>query len=127
MKEFIRSQWTKASRSLAAAKSIVETDPDSAASRAYYAAFHGVTAVLSARGMEFTKHTAVRAALHRDLIQSGALSADLGRDYDFLLDLRETADYGGVAEASPASATKAIEKARAILAALQPLLPNDAV
>lgn len=127
MKEFIHSQWTKASRSLAAAKAIVETDPDSAASRAYYAAFHGVTAVLSARGMEFTKHTAVRAALHRDLIQCGALSADLGRDYDFLLDLRETADYGGVAEASVASATKAIEKARAILAALQPLLPDGAV
>lgn len=76
--------------------------------------------------MEFTKHTAVRAALHRDLIQSGAMSADLGRDYDFLLDLRETADYGGVAEASLASATKAIEKARTILTALEPLLPDGA-
>jgi uncharacterized protein (UPF0332 family) len=127
MKEFIRSQWTKASRSLASAQAILATDPDSAASRSYYAAFHGVTAVLAGQGMEFTKHTAVRAALHRDLIQSGALSVDLGRDYDFLLDLRETADYGGVAEASLASATKAIEKARTILAALQPLLPDGDV
>jgi len=76
--------------------------------------------------MEFTKHTAVRGALHRDLIQSGALPADLGRDYDFLLDLRETADYGGVTETSLASATKAIKKANAILAALEPLLPDDA-
>ena len=126
MNEFIRSQWAKSKRSLTAAEAIFETDPDSAASRAYYAAFHGVTAVLAGRGMEFTKHTAVRAALHRDLIQSGAISADLGRDYDFLLDLRETADYGGVAEASLESAKKAIEKARAILAALDPLLPNDA-
>jgi uncharacterized protein (UPF0332 family) len=127
MKEFIRSQWMKAMRSLAAAEATLNTDPDSAASRAYYAAFHGVTAVLASRGMEFTKHTAVRAALHRDLIQSGALSVDLGRDYDFVLDLRETADYGGVAEASLTSATKAIEKARTILAALQPLLPDGAV
>ena len=127
MKEFIRSQWTKAMRSLAAAEATLDTDPDSAASRAYYAAFHGVTATLAGRGMEFAKHTAVRAALHRDLIQSGALSVDLGRDYDFLLDLRETADYGGVAEASLASATKAIEKARTILASLQPLLPDGAV
>ena len=126
MKGFIRSQWTKAMRSIAAAEATLDTDPDSAASRAYYSAFHGVTAVLAGRGMEFTKHTAVRAALHRDLIQSGALSVGLGRDYDFLLDLRETADYGGVAEASLASAKKAIEKARAILAALEPLLPNDA-
>ena len=45
------------------------------ASRAYYAAFHGVTAVLAGRGMEFTKHTAVRAALQRDLIQAGLLKA----------------------------------------------------
>jgi uncharacterized protein (UPF0332 family) len=125
MKEFIRSQWTKSIRSIAAAEAILETDPDSAASRAYYAAFHGVTAVLAGRGMEFTKHTAVRAALHRDLIQSGALPVELGRDYDFLLDLRETADYGGVAEASLASAKKVIGKARAILAALKTLLPDD--
>jgi uncharacterized protein (UPF0332 family) len=87
----------KAARSLAVAQAILATDPDSSASRVYYAAFHGVTAVLAGRGMEFTKHTAVRAALHRDLIQAGLLPADLGRDYDFLLDLRETADYGGVA------------------------------
>lgn len=126
MKEFICSQWTKAMRSLAAAEATLDTDPDSAASRAYYAAFHGVTATLAGRGREFTKHTAVRAALHQDRIQSGALCVDRSRDHDFLLDLRETADYGGVAEASLASATKAIEKARAILAALQPLVPDDA-
>lgn len=126
MKEFIRSQWTKEMRSIAAAEATLETDPNSAASRAYYAALHGMTAVLAGRGMEFTKHTAVRSALHRDLIQSGALSVDLGREYEFLLDLRETADHGGVAEASLASAKKAIEKARVILAALEPLLPDDA-
>jgi len=50
----------------------------------------------------------------------------VGQNHDFLLDLRETADYGGAPEASLASATKAIEKARAILAAIEPLLPDDA-
>ena len=122
MNEFARSQWTKAARALASAAAILDMDPDSAASRAYYAAFHGLTAVLARRGLSFTKHTAVRAALHRDLIQVGLLPADLGRDYDYLLDLRETADYGGVAEASRASAAKAIEKAAAILVALEPLV-----
>ena len=76
MNDFVRSQWAKAGRALAAAESIVETDPDSAASRAYYAAFHGVTA-----------------------------------------------DYGGVAEATRASAVRAIEKTKAMLTALKPLLP----
>ena len=123
MNDFVRSQWAKASRALAAAEAIVETDPDSAASRAYYAAFHGVTAVLASHGLSFTKHTAVRAALHRDLIQAQLLPTELGRDYDFLLDLRETADYGGVAETTRASAVRAIQKTKAILAALEPLLP----
>ena len=109
---------------MASAAVILDMDPDSAASRAYYAAFHGVTAVLAYRGLSFTKHTAVRAALHRDLIQAGLLAVDLGRDYDYLLDLRETADYGGVAEASRASAAKAIAKASAILVALEPLVPD---
>ncbi|MEI7861143.1 MAG: HEPN domain-containing protein [Planctomycetota bacterium] len=122
MNAFAQSQWNKGGRALASAAKIVDTDPDSAASRAYYAAFHGVTAVLACRGLSFTKHTAVRAALHRDLIQTALLPADLGRDYDYLLDLRETADYGGIAEASRASAEKAIAKASAILRALQPLL-----
>ena len=123
MKDFVRSQWAKSTRALAAARAIVETDADSAASRAYYAAFHGLTAVLATRGLAFTKHTAVRAALHRDLIQAELLPADVGKDYDFLLDLRETADDGGVAEATRASAVKAIEKAANILAALKQLLP----
>ena len=82
-----------------------------------------MTAVLASRGLSFTKHTAVRAALHRDLIQTRLLPTELGRDYDFLLDLRETADYGGVAEATRASAIRAIEKTKAILTALKPLLP----
>ena len=73
MKEFIRSQWTKAMRSIAAAEATLDTDPDSAASRAYYAAFHGVTAVLASRGMEFTKHTAVR---HYQSIPANVLRCD---------------------------------------------------
>ena len=46
MSEFARSQWAKAARAVASAAAILDMDPDSAASRAYYAAFHGVTAVL---------------------------------------------------------------------------------
>ena len=42
-------------------------------------------------------------------------------------DSRDRPGFIGVAEASLTSATKAIEKARAILAAIEPLLPDDAV
>jgi hypothetical protein len=51
----------------------------------------------------------------RNLDLLGHRQASLGRDDDDLLDLRETADYGGVAEAPRATTAKAIEKESAIL------------
>lgn len=41
--------------------------------RVYYAAFYAVSAVLMQDGRHFTKHAAVRSALHKDLIRPGLL------------------------------------------------------
>ena len=101
MKKFAAIEWERARRALASARQLVETDPDSAASRAYYAAFHGLTALFALRGKTFSKHSAVRAALHRELVQPGLFDKDTARDYDFLLDLREAGDYGGVTHVPP--------------------------
>ena len=115
MKEFAAAEWMRAQRSLDSARSLVQSDPDSAASRAYYAAFHALTAVLAQRGVSFSKHTEIRAVLHRDLIKAQLIALDCGRDYDFLMDLRETADYGGVTQATPANAALAVEKAERLV------------
>jgi uncharacterized protein (UPF0332 family) len=98
--------------------------PDSAASRAYYAAFHGLTAFFALRGQTFTKHTAIRAAIHRDLVQTGIIKPDVARDYDFLLDLREAGDYGGVANVSTNDAGQAAAKAENFLGVLKGLCPE---
>jgi len=124
MKEFAAIEWERAQRALASARQLVETDPDSAASRAYYAAFHALTALFALRGKTFSKHSAMRAALHRDLVQPGVLNKDMARDYDFLLDLRETGDYGGVAHVPPDSARLAADKAEAFLAAVKRICPE---
>ena len=50
MKEFAAAEWQRARRTLASGSELWETDPDSAASRAYYAAFHAVTALFALRG-----------------------------------------------------------------------------
>ena len=100
MKAFARVEWQRAQRALASARQLVESDPDSAASRAYYAAFHALTALFALRDQSFSKHTALRAAIHRDLIRPGVFPEDLGRAYDFLMDLRESGDYGGITQVS---------------------------
>jgi uncharacterized protein (UPF0332 family) len=109
---------------LASARQLIETDPDSAASRAYYAAFHALTTLFALRGQTYSKHSAIRTALHRELVQTGILNTELGRNYDFLLDLRETGDYGGLTQVTPENARLAIDKAEAFLAAVRQTCPQ---
>ena len=119
MKTFARAEWQRAQRALASARQLAESDPDSAASRAYYAAFHALTALFALRGQSFSKHSAVRAAIHRDLIRPGFFPEDLGRAYDFLMDLRESGDYGGITQVSRDDVVAGLQKAEDILNAVR--------
>ena len=124
MKEFAAVEWQRAQRTLATGKQLVQTDPDSAASRAYYAAFHAVTALFALRGQTFSRHSAIRAAMHRELVKTGQWEEKLGRAYDFLIDLRETGDYGGLTQVTTDNAQAAIEKAEAFLEAVKQTCPE---
>jgi len=53
MKEFAAVEWQRALRTLASGTQLSKTDPDSAASRAYYAAFHALAAMFALRGQTF--------------------------------------------------------------------------
>jgi len=62
----------------------------------YYAAFHAVTALFALEGKSFSKHTAVRAAVHGELVKTGRWPVELGASYNDLMSARHTGDYGGV-------------------------------
>jgi len=126
MKEFAATEWQRALRTLASGSQLVDTDPDSAASRAYYAAFHALTALFALRGQTFSKHSALRGALHRELIKTGQWSADIGRSYDFLIDMRETGDYGGLISVSQNDAAMALAKAESIIEVVKQYCPEFA-
>jgi uncharacterized protein (UPF0332 family) len=53
MKEFAQSEWQRAQRTIKTAAALIQSDPESAASRAYYAAFHALTALFALRGKSF--------------------------------------------------------------------------
>jgi uncharacterized protein (UPF0332 family) len=112
---YATEQWQRALTTIETARRIAEDDPDSAASRAFYAAFHAVTAVFSLEGREFRKHSALRAALHRDLIKTGRWPERLGVAYDFLMEMRETGDYGGPARVTAEDAKKAVDLAQNLI------------
>jgi len=72
--EEIQANLERADESLEAAETLLAAGfSDFAASRAYYAAFYAATAALLAENLEFGKHSAVIAALHRHLIRAGRL------------------------------------------------------
>ncbi|MBN2378048.1 MAG: HEPN domain-containing protein [Sedimentisphaerales bacterium] len=124
MKEFAAVEWQRALRTLASGTQLIKTDPDSAASRAYYAAFHALTAMFALRGQTFLKHSALRGALHRELIKAGLWGVELGRAYDFLMDMRETGDYGGLVRVKPIDAEMALDKAKTIIEAVKQNCPG---
>jgi len=61
----------------------------SAINRAYYAVFYAATAALVDQGLEFKKHSGVRAALHREFVKKGLLSQEIGVLYDRLFEDRK--------------------------------------
>jgi uncharacterized protein (UPF0332 family) len=97
-------------------------DPDAAASRAYHAAFHAVSALFAAEGRSFGKHAAVAAAVHRDLVRSGRVPVEFGAAYTALVDLRSRGDYGGRLHVNSADAEAAIASARTILKTVAPII-----
>lgn len=119
--------WQRAKVSLNSARTLVESDPDGSASRAYYAAFFAVSALFATEGRSFGKHTAVEAAVHRDLVKTGRWSADLGAGFSALAGLRMTGDYGGARHVSRDDAGKAVRTAEAIVAAVRQSAATDFV
>lgn len=110
--------WERALRALKTAKLLVAEDPDAAASRAYYAAFHAVTALLLLEGKSFQKHSGLETAVHRDLVKARRWPADRGADFSWLSRIRATADYGTGMHVTAAEATDALDRATRMILAI---------
>lgn len=93
--DYARTEWDRALEAFRAATLLLAHGGfDSAASRAYYAVVHATSALFALEGRTFSKHSALEAAVHRDLVKAGRWLADLGRDYSFCPDVRGFGDDG---------------------------------
>lgn len=116
--------WNRAKRALKTAKLEVAEDPDRAASTAYYAAFYAVSALFSLDQVSYHKHTALKAAIHRDLVNKALFPPNLGEAYDDLFRARTVGDYGGENHVAVEDARTAIDSAGRILEAVRLLRPD---
>lgn len=87
------------------------------ASRAYYAAFHAITAVLAQRGMAFSSHAATLAAFNKEFVKSGLFAPDTFRRLQRLFEDRHTGDYDWSRSIDRDTAVKDVSEAEWILKA----------
>jgi len=93
--EQLQQMIRKAFRSLKAAQQHVkEGDYDFASSRAYYAAFYAMQAVLLTKNLSFSKHAGVISAFNRHFVKTAVFPKEFSKIISRLFRERQTGDYG---------------------------------
>jgi len=119
----IAANLERAEKSIQAAKELATSGfYDFAASRSYYAVFYAATAVLLDEGLEFSKHSGVIASIHQRLVKTGKLDKELGKELNWLFELRNVGDYGVTIHVSQKDTEKAIRPAENFLRIIKSLL-----
>ncbi|HJS57489.1 MAG TPA: HEPN domain-containing protein [Vicinamibacteria bacterium] len=95
---------------------------DFAMNRCYYSAFYAATATLLSRGHRFSKHSGVRAALHRHLVKPGLLPIGWGQFYDKVFEDRQRSDYLDFVSPEPEDVAELIPKVDELLGLLHALV-----
>lgn len=94
LKDQLRTMISKARRSLAAAKRQIEDgDYDFASSRAYYAAFYAIEAVLLTKNLALSKHSAVISAFNRHFLKPAIFPKEFSKLITRLFRERQLGDY----------------------------------
>jgi uncharacterized protein (UPF0332 family) len=82
-----------------------------AVSRAYYAMFYAVLALLASKGLGSSKHSGTISLFDREFVKPGDLPKELSRALHMAFERRQQADYGELIQLDASAATRAIEEA----------------
>jgi uncharacterized protein (UPF0332 family) len=114
----LRSILAKAGEKLAAAeRELAAGFHGEASSRAYYSAFHAVTAALATQGLSFSSHGQTIGAFNREFVKKDIFPANMTGQLQRLFENRQTADYDWVSVVDEQTAEEDVAAARGILAA----------
>lgn len=116
MNDAAKERLHKAERAIQSAINVLEDgDLDFAASRAYYAMFYVVEALLEEKGLKFSKHGGVHGAFAQHFVKTGAFDAKYHHWLVSSFNQRALGDYGLVPEFSEKDVQETIEQARDFL------------
>ena len=113
MTDAIKDLLEKSAQSIDAAALLLHDNyVDFSVSRAYYAMFYAVEALLLSRDLSFSKHSAVISAFGKDYIKTGIFEVRLHRYIMDAFDLRNAGDYGSMHAVNSEKAQQTINEAR---------------
>ena len=119
----LKAMLAKAEQKLAAAQKEFEMGfVSDSASRAYYAAYHAVYAVLAHHGLTFSSHAQVLGAFNREFIKTGIFPPDTFKKLQRMFLDRNIADYQISKTVSSEAAEKDIAAARLLVDACRQYL-----
>lgn len=114
----LRAMLKKAQQKLAAARKDMEFGFfGDASSRAYYAAFHAVSAVLAYHGLAFSSHAQTLATFNREFIKTAIFPANTFRKLQRLFEDRQLADYDWTRDVDETTARKDLDNTQWLVGA----------
>ncbi|OGV69330.1 MAG: hypothetical protein A3K19_18750 [Lentisphaerae bacterium RIFOXYB12_FULL_65_16] len=115
--EVLTAILAKADEMLSSAERAVEARAHGdAASRAYYAVFHALSAVLATRGLSYSSHSQTLGAFNREFVKTGAFAPETSRQLQRLFEDRQIADYDWKRHVDQDTARRDVADAAALVA-----------
>ncbi len=116
LRDLVRLRMQQAAETLREARILAaEHAGRGAVSRAYYAMFYAVLAVLATRGLGSSKHSGAIALFDREFVKPGALPKELSRSLHLTFENRQQADYGELTELDDPTVARVIEEAQTFI------------
>jgi uncharacterized protein (UPF0332 family) len=95
---------------------------DDSVSRAYYAVFHAISAVLLSKGLHYSSHSQTIGAFNKEFVKPGVFPKEFTRNIQKLFNDRQTGDYDFENSFEKDAANDDISAAREIINACEQYL-----
>ena len=123
MSDELRTMLDQADEKLRAANLLFEGNAwGDAASRAYYAAFHAVSAVLLSKGITFSSHSKVLGAFNKEFVHTGYFPNDFTTLLTRLFEDRQMGDHDFIPGISKEEARQDVADAQKIVEEIKKFL-----
>lgn len=96
---------------------------DDAVSRAYYAVFHAVSALLLTRNLIYSSHSQLLGSFNKEFLKTKIFPTDFSRWIYELFDLRQTGDYDPFSIIDLETAKRCLDHAVQIVGEIEKHLP----